>query len=56
MKSQTHLHSARFSTEVAQLWPPPPRVPRMPRMYFWIVRLLTLIPNLSNSPRMRSAP
>ena len=25
-------------------------------MYFWMVRLLTLIPSLSSSPRMRSAP
>ena len=25
-------------------------------MYFWIVRLHTQIPSLSNSPRMRSAP
>ena len=25
-------------------------------MYFWIVRLHTRIPSLSNSPRMRSAP
>jgi len=55
MKSQTHMRSAWFFRKVAQLWPPPPRL-RAPRMYFWIVRLLTLIPTLSNSPRMRSAP
>src|SRR6185503_15105664 len=55
MKSQTHMRSAWFFRKVAQLWPPPPRL-RTPRMYFWIVRLLTLIPTLSNSPRMRSAP
>ncbi|HEX8106585.1 MAG TPA: hypothetical protein VF516_02605 [Kofleriaceae bacterium] len=28
-------------------------LPRTLRMYFWIVRLLTLIPSLSSSPRMR---
>ncbi len=27
-----------------------------PRMYFWMVRLLTLMPSLSSSPRIRSAP
>jgi len=54
MKSQTHMRSAWFFRNVAQLWPPP-RL-RTPRMYFWIVRLLTLIPSLSSSPRMRSAP
>jgi hypothetical protein len=55
MKSQAHIRSAWFFTKVAQLWPPS-RLPRAPRMYFWIVRLLTLIPTLSDSPRMRSAP
>ena len=55
MKSQTHMRSAWFFKKVAQLCPPPPRL-RTPRMYFWIVRLLTLTPTLSNSPRMRSAP
>ena len=28
----------------------------MCRMYFWMVRLQTRIPSLSNSPRIRSAP
>jgi hypothetical protein len=42
MKSQAHIRSAWFFTKVAQLWPPP-RLPRTPRMYFWIVRLLTLL-------------
>ena len=32
------------------------RGPRTPRMYFWMVRLLTRMPSLSSSPRMRSAP
>src|SRR5215475_9782930 len=55
MKSQAHIRSAWFFTKVTQRWPPP-LLPRTPRMYFWIVRLLTLIPSLSSSPRMRSAP
>src|ERR1051325_10525579 len=55
MKSQAHIRSAWFFTKVAQLWPPP-RLPRTSHMYFWIVRLLTLIPIFSSSPRMRSAP
>jgi hypothetical protein len=29
---------------------------RAARMYFWIVRLLTLTPSLSSSPRILSAP
>ena len=55
MKSQAHIRSAWFFTKVAQRWPPP-LLSRTPRMYFWMVRLLTLIPSLSSSPRMRSAP
>src|SRR5260221_7221821 len=35
---------------------PPGLVVRTALMYFWIVRLLTRSPSLSNSPRMRSAP
>src|SRR5262249_48938974 len=55
IKAETHMRSAWCFRKLDQLWPPPPRL-RTPRMYFWIVRLLTLIPTLSNSPRMRSAP
>ena len=29
---------------------------RTPRIYFWMVRLQTRMPSLSNSPRIRSAP
>src|SRR6266568_775 len=39
---------------VDHVWPPGLRL--QDRMYFWIVRLLTRTPILSNSPRMRSAP
>src|SRR5690349_13710704 len=46
MKSQTHMRSAWFFRKLAQRWPPPPCLPRTLRMYFWIVRLLTLIPEL----------
>ena len=56
MKSQTHMRSAWFFRKVAQRWPLQPFLPRTLRMYFWMVRLLTLIPSLSSSPRMRSAP
>jgi hypothetical protein len=56
MKSQTHMRSAWFFRKVAQRWPLPPFLPRTLRMYFWMVRLLTLIPSLSSSPRIRSAP
>src|SRR4051812_35710783 len=45
MKSQAHIRSAWFLMKVAQRWPPP-LLPRIPRMYFWIVRLLNLDPEL----------
>jgi uncharacterized protein YeaO (DUF488 family) len=40
---------------VDQRWPRG-LVGRAARMYLWIVRLLTLTPSLSSSPRILSAP
>jgi hypothetical protein len=42
--------------EVALVRLCPPHFVRTPRRDLWIVRLLTLMPSLSNSPRMLSAP
>src|SRR5712692_1092453 len=54
MKSQAQVLSAWFLRKVDHVCPPP--LVRTPRMYFWMVRLLTLMPSLSSSPRIRSAP
>ena len=44
-----------FRRKVPQVWPCCPRG-RTDRMYCWTVRLLTRMPSLSSSPRIRSAP
>jgi len=55
MKSQAQMRPPWLWRNVAQVWPPPQWF-RTPRMYFWMVRLLTGMPSLRSSPRMRSAP
>jgi len=54
-KSQAQICSACVRKKVFQLCPRG-RVVRTCRIYFSMVRLQTRLPNLSNSPRIRSAP
>ena len=53
-KSQAHTSFAWLCKKVAQFCPPG-RLRRTGFIYFWMVRSLTRIPRLSNSPRIRSA-
>src|SRR5947209_9075402 len=54
-KSQAHTSAAWLRKNVLQFCPLG-RFKRPCRIYLWMVRLLTRISSLSNSPRIRSAP
>src|SRR6266516_5143497 len=54
-KSQAHTSAAWLHKNVLQFYPLG-RFELLCLIYFWMVRLLTRIYSLSNSPRIRSAP